>query len=567
MNNTDQNPITPFWILILCLAVSFAGILDRDLWTPDEPRDAAISLEMGRTGNIIIPHLAGQPFVEKPPMYFAVAGFFSKTLGSTFGNTGAIRLSTAIWGLGTLLMTFLLGRRLMNHDGAILATAILATMAGFILNMHWIRVDAALVFFVAAAVWGFAEAYMGGRRWFCLAGGLFTAGAFLSKGVIGPLLVGIAWLGLIIPWLMSQRGKKWDLMIPQHLLALVLFILPVAYWMFMLRQTGGEKLWHEWFYENHFGRLSGTATALGHMRAGHPFYYIEVILFYTLPWLPAVAILLFTSTRDLFKTRNISSTHIFLGIWCVGSVLLLSASVTKREIYLAPVLPAFALVCAQALAGEPPLWTRYFFSFWSALAMVILAASAISPLWAGFLPASVPAKVTVSLHAFSPRNILAGLCLAGCIAVLFYRRRDISQTARLAAVTALLFIGFFAVPSRAIDAEKELGTETRAFASRIPPEKRNRIAGWGFNETSRAMFYFYCDWTVPLISDNKRVLTVVAGKDREYDSVIVTEDTSIPDFFAGTPYKIITEEQVGAGKHKRGLYWITGKDSGMKTEN
>jgi len=560
MNDTEKRPSVPGWILLVCLAVSFAGIFDRDLWTPDEPRDAAISLEMGRTGNIIIPHLAGKPFVEKPPMYFAVAGLFSKTLGGTFGNTGAIRLSTAAWGIGTLLMTFLLARRLMNRDGAILATAILATMTGFILNMHWIRVDAALVFFVAAAVWAFAEAYIGNRRWLCLAGGLFTAGAFLSKGVIGPLLIGIAWLGLIIPWLMNQRGKKWDLMIPQHLLALVLFILPVAYWMFMLKQTGGEKLWHEWFHDNHFGRLSGTATALGHMRAGHPFYYIETLLSYSLPWLPVIAIWFFTAARDFARTRTITPNRIFLGIWCIGTIILLSVSVTKRDIYLAPLLPAFALACAETLAVEPPRWTRYFFIFWTTIALVILAASATSPLWAEFLPASVPGKVTASLHTFGPCNILAGFCLAACIAVILYRRPGMSLAARLAVITALLFVGFFAVPARAIDAEKELGSGTRAFVSRIPEQRRARTAGWGFCETSRAMLYFYCDWTVPLIDDKNRLHGIVAGKDSEFDSVIITREDSIPDLLRGTPYRIVTEEFIGAGKHKRDLHWITGAE-------
>ena len=62
----------PFWIVILCLLISLVGIADHDLWTPDEPREAAIMLSMSRTGNLIIPDLAGVPFVEKPPLYYIV---------------------------------------------------------------------------------------------------------------------------------------------------------------------------------------------------------------------------------------------------------------------------------------------------------------------------------------------------------------------------------------------------------------------------------------------------------------------------------------------------------------
>ena len=45
----------PLWIVILCLLISLVGIADHDLWTPDEPREAAIMLNMRRTGNLLVP--------------------------------------------------------------------------------------------------------------------------------------------------------------------------------------------------------------------------------------------------------------------------------------------------------------------------------------------------------------------------------------------------------------------------------------------------------------------------------------------------------------------------------
>jgi len=72
-NCTTNSTSIPLWIVILCLLISLVGIADHDLWTPDEPREAAIMLSMSRTGNLIIPDLAGVPFVEKPPLYY-IAG-------------------------------------------------------------------------------------------------------------------------------------------------------------------------------------------------------------------------------------------------------------------------------------------------------------------------------------------------------------------------------------------------------------------------------------------------------------------------------------------------------------
>ena len=162
MESNQHLPRAP-WVLILVLLASLAGIFDRDLWTPDEPRDAAISMEMGRSGNYVIPRLAGVPFIEKPPLYFAVAGIAEQTLGRLLGPVGAIRLTSALWGLGVLGMTFLLVRRLSSSETAFLSVVLLGTMVGFVENMHWIRVDAALAFFVIAAVWAFGEVFAGQR--------------------------------------------------------------------------------------------------------------------------------------------------------------------------------------------------------------------------------------------------------------------------------------------------------------------------------------------------------------------------------------------------------------------
>ncbi len=54
--------------ILLAAAVSFAGLGSHSLWTPDEPRDAAIGLAMLRSGDYVTPRLNGAPFLEKPPL-------------------------------------------------------------------------------------------------------------------------------------------------------------------------------------------------------------------------------------------------------------------------------------------------------------------------------------------------------------------------------------------------------------------------------------------------------------------------------------------------------------------
>jgi 4-amino-4-deoxy-L-arabinose transferase-like glycosyltransferase len=485
----------PWWVLCLSAVVCLVGITDREVWTPDEPRAAAITLEMSRSGDYVVPHLAGVPFVEKPPLYFAVGAVFARWLGPVFGNTGAIRLSSAFWALGTLGATFLFARRLYGSGFARVVVVLLATMAGFVENMHWIRVDAALVFFVSAAMWALGEVYLGNRPWFGLPAGIFSAGAFLTKGAIGPLLILPGWVGMVTPWWRSRRrGVKQSLYLPHHLLALAFFLAPVVWWMVAFQTKGGQDLWHAWFYENHFGRLMGTAPELGHIRR-NPLYYVQAVTYYTLPWLPVLGLALFTAFRDLKRTRTMTPARIALLAWSLGSILLLTVSKTKREIYLAPVLPALAILCAEGL-GDQHRWLRVFWNIWMGICLTVLGMVFLSPLWAGLLPASVPDEVTASLRVFDWRHAVVGGALGfGALSAL--GRLVILQTsARVAVVTALFFIGLFAVPAQTIDADKSLKSGIELFVAQVPPMVKVRTAAWNLSETDLAALDYYGNWAV-----------------------------------------------------------------------
>ncbi|HPS94083.1 MAG TPA: glycosyltransferase family 39 protein, partial [Deltaproteobacteria bacterium] len=66
---------TKTWV-ILSLAVLFLFLIpgiNHGLWRPDEPRVAGTCAEMARTGDYVVPYLNGEPFLEKPPLYYAAA--------------------------------------------------------------------------------------------------------------------------------------------------------------------------------------------------------------------------------------------------------------------------------------------------------------------------------------------------------------------------------------------------------------------------------------------------------------------------------------------------------------
>jgi len=561
-----QEDRASWWVLALVIGVCLVGIVDRDLWTPDEPRVAAISVEMTRTGNLVVPVLAGEPFLEKPPMYFAVAGVAERALGWAFGSVGAIRLTTALWGLGVLAMLFLLSRRLGSSGLAFTAVLLLGTSSGFVENMHFIRVDAALAFFVMAALACFGEVFQADRKWFCLPAGLCTAGAFLSKGTIGLVFIAVGWAALAFPrWFLQIREKqKVKLFIGPHLLALAALLLMAGTWVILLRLVGGENLWHEWFWDNQVGRLLGKVPALGHRKPGEWWHYIESVALYTLPWAPVLLVGFWRIGRkgvNGFRSRSIHdwllSPGFFALFWGVGSAVVLTLSVTKREMYLLPVLPAFAMICVEGLRDPMPRWCSGFYRFWMGLCAVVLLLVTLTPIILAFVPKTLLEQVPTFLMKWSLRHTLAGIA---CVVVfrLAFRSR-LPFDLRVIASTALVYIAFFLVPGEAVDQQKSMGEAYRTFAEQIPVEARPRIAVWGFSETTRGGLAFYGNLALSNQVEDEQMRVIVAGQDPDYDSVILNWKKDLIELEL-PPYTIRAAALPGTGRRSRPLYWIEAKE-------
>ena len=467
-----SNLSIPRWLIAAALLITLAGLGFHDLWTPDEPREAALALAMSRGGDGIIPHLAGAPFVEKPPLYYDLAALWLRCSPFAAPSAGWLRLTSAWFALGTLLMTWLLARRLLGRSAAPLAVLVLATLPGFVHVSHWLLTDGALMFFVTAALAALAGAYRGGRPALLPLAGALAAGAFLTKGISGPIFIAFGGLPLLLqakPW-QKGRGTRDEagdraalaeapsvmhhsssprypalLSVFYHVAALVTFVLPVAAWAVEFWQTGGRALFMEWFWTNHFGRFSGAATQLGHING--PLFYLGALPLYLLPWLPAIAWLLWRAARE----RSWRELAMPLA-WGLGGTLLLSLSATKREIYLAPLLPAFALLAAQGLQQmtlRPQTVVRY-------------------------------------------AGALVGLYLAG------------------------LLIG-----EPLVNRHKSYGAAFRAFDRQLTVRNDLRAASWDFDETTSAGFYWYTDRIFPALTNRAEVDAVLAGRHPQYNGLIL----------------------------------------------
>lgn len=331
----------------LLLAISVLGI-GRDLWTPDEPREAAISREMFESPSVI-PRLDGAPFLEKPPLYYwTVAGAFAVAGGS---SVTAARAVSAAAGFLTLLVVFAWGRREYSAGVGAAAALGLATSVQFMVSSHWVLIDPLLMLFTTVALWAASRLVRGegGRALLAL---FYTSLvlALWTKGLIGPVLVGA---GLVAYSIVTRSLEPLKRLRPVIGIAVILG--STLAFAALLDTESGLAAVTEWFWANQVQRFLHATDETGH--AEPVWYYL-----YTLPvavfpwWVPFGAVLLprtWKRTADADAARR--DRKMFLGALSLGMALVLSAASTKRGNYLLPLLPPLFLLLA-ATAWE--WWSR-----------------------------------------------------------------------------------------------------------------------------------------------------------------------------------------------------------------
>ena len=186
-------------LLALCLLLFFSGLGQRSLWETDEARYAEIAREMLASGDWITPHLNYVKYFEKPPLTYWLVSLSFKLFGvSAF----SARLTPALFGTLSVLVVFLLGRRMWDARAGLFAGICLATSLMFLVLSRVLLVDMVLCFGVTLALHG-AWALRDGLAWgrYAFWGG--CAVGFMTKGLLGP------GLPIMVAFLFGALAGEW----------------------------------------------------------------------------------------------------------------------------------------------------------------------------------------------------------------------------------------------------------------------------------------------------------------------------------------------------------------------
>ncbi len=346
-----RTEIVHFLIIFLVISIQFfVSLGDLGLVGPDEPRYAQISKEMFISKDFITPKLFGQPWLEKPILYY-----WSTTVAyGIFGvNEFSARVVSAVTAVLGVFCVYLIGRHRGKPREGLMASLVLSTS---ILYFSLARAATIDMLFCGALTLAWTSLFFilfnqsetknkilekrnNPLQIFVL---YFSLGlAVLAKGPVGLVLLFISlvlYLGL---------GNRVNLfLVFRPLIGLVYVLAIVMPWYVLCFYSNGWVFIEEFLIQHNFQRF--FTDRYEHTQ---PFwFYLAVVLIGLFPWslqlIPAGKKLFVNAFRRSGQEFN---QDLYLWSWFLTPVIFFSFSQSKLPGYILPAIPAAALLIANVM--------------------------------------------------------------------------------------------------------------------------------------------------------------------------------------------------------------------------
>ena len=447
---------------VLAAIVFFFNLGGPKLWDRDEPRNAGCAREMLERHDWVTPYFNGELRDHKPVLLY----WFMMSAYAVFGiNEFSARFWSALLGVGTVLMTFDLGRRWFGLRAGFWAGMMLSTCMMFPVAARAATPDSVLIFFATAALWLYAGSWLerkdlnslqsdqdtrSPRLWQVVAAYAAMGMAVLAKGPVGFVLpAGIIFLFHL--WQISRDDTPADDSSRKGLRRITSLLHPAMIWMGLRRMNLGLGIgvvllvalpWYLWVGMRTDGAwlrgffLTHNVNRFLEPMEGHrgPIFFYPLAFFACFfPWsfltIPAVP----TIVRSLRSRTEVSNQLGFLTIWILLYMGFFSLAGTKLPSYITPCLPAFAVMLGWWL-------DRWVIGLETVGRWLLTGIMGVYVLLGGILLVSLPIAARIFLPG---EEILGGLGLIWIVgsvaAILALRRGQRMGYASAVATTAFVF--------------------------------------------------------------------------------------------------------------------------------
>jgi 4-amino-4-deoxy-L-arabinose transferase-like glycosyltransferase len=393
-HEANRPSLLPHIVALAALLLSMLLATTFPLIDPDEGRNAEVAREMASGAGLLVPHLAGMPYLDKPPGFFWVAAAAIRVAGH---EPWAARLPAALAAALTLALLTHFAQRRGDRAFALRAAALLFTAPLFAVLSAYVIFDMPLALCVTA-VWLGLTAELGEgaratrRLWMfaAVAGGVLLKGPVMLAWAVGGSL-GAALLAR------SRSPLRWLGWWPGWLV-----VLGVAGGWFALASLRFPEYPRYAFLEESFERLT-----TGTFRREQPWWFVPATLVVgTLPWSLATPWWRWhRAPRAGVDAGRPLTTESRVGLgFVLFAVVFFSLSRSKLATYLLPALPMLAWLAAERWSDA----ARVRSCAWGLA--IVSALFALGLALAGFGPFLTTAPPPFDGFAFAAKLVAA--CLA-----------------------------------------------------------------------------------------------------------------------------------------------------------
>lgn len=516
-----------FYLATASALLFFIALGARDLWNPNEPIYGRAVVEMAERGDWTIPTINGKVFAEKPILYFWSARSVSLLMGGV--SEFSLRVPSAVAGVTSVLLTYLLVLPYSGRRRALIAAALFATLHQVFWAARSVQMDILVLTTTLGVVLPLTRMLdfgMRPRRAWALAG--IAAGfGFIAKGPVTWILPAM----IVILYSLSQR-KLHVLWSRWMALALTLAVMIGAPWYIALWLGGDTAFLHEVLVRQNFSRF---VKAWDH--ANPWWYYFTYLITDYAPWsvlLPAALVVRGVSKAD----RRLSWMS---WIWIASIVFFFSLADSKRAPYILPIAPAVAVLAASVVdrwASREMFARRARIAATAALSVLILAILA-----GGAYGAFQYSEIPVELQAVAVPFVMF-LLISASLLLFALMRSDATRKWVPAGLWSVVLVSYFAAAIWILPAVDPLKS-ARGFATSMNEHislEEGTIASyrlWNW----RAGYSYYAGRTIPNLEEPATLLAFWRANE---DAMVLVEESHRRELQALIPDEsLVHQQQIG----------------------
>lgn len=450
--NTNKKQV--YFIFGLITILYFVNFNTNDIFTPNESFYAESVREMFESGDFIDIKYNYESRYNKPPLtYWSVAASVA-----IFGmNEFGIRLPIVLMALGSIWLTYLLGRKLYGERAGIYAMMIMAVSVQLIFVKQYASPEVPLTFFFTLTLYWFLKGYLDHSKRHFLLAYLALGLTVLTKGFPYIIVIGgIIFLFILIDSEFKIK-KLWTKIKSLQLhIGIPIVVVVGLSWVIYMYLKDGNDFWLVYKRET-FDRALSKSN-----KGPEPFFYLGVIAWSIAPY----SLAFYYALIKNLKSWQTIKKHSFALSWIVVMLVIFTIAKGKLPTYMIQAHPGLILLMLPMILDFQPsrkVW-RYLWDFSLIFPSILILGVSIFMIFA---------------LSMSPFILIFPMLIIGLIIAIFYKcsKEATAIVPFWAMVSFLLVFSFYLPKMEAFRPYDEIG-EIVLTDRRIEPSTPLQLDGW-----------------------------------------------------------------------------------------